>query len=170
MMPNDSFAGSYGTGNIRFFSSTELLGVCVAMVDKTRRNLVIASRALDPVVYGEAEFVDAVKRLVLARRGQVRIVVFNPESVIVDDHHRLVELAMRVTSAIDIRRPGPDFAEIIEAWMVADGTGWVHRKDAGRFEGRANFNDPRQSSMLAGRFESIWQTAERIPHFRRLML
>lgn len=140
------------------------------MVGKARRQLDIVSRSLEPAVYGTQDFLEAAKALALTPRGQVRILLLDPEALLARGGHRLVELAMRVSSHMEIRRPGPDHQEFNEAMLIADRRGVIHRQLSDRYEGVANFHAPQWAARLSDNFETIWQNAEPDPHFRRLML
>lgn len=142
------------------------------MAGRTRRHLDIVSRSLEPVVYDQPEFLEAVQKLVLSARGRakVRILVLNPEALISRGNHRLVDLVMRVSSYMEIRHPCLDHREFNEAMLIADEIAVIHRKQADRYEGIANFNSPRRATQLSETFEMLWQNAELDTHFRRLML
>lgn len=158
------------SGDIPFFSSSELGSLSVEMVGGARRRLDIVSHSLEPAVYDTEAFLEAVKKLVLTPRGQARILVLDPEALISRGGHRLVDLATRVSSRMEIRRPGPEDQEFNEAMLIVDDVGMIHRKLSDRYEGVANFHAPLRAAQLLESFESLWQNAEADPHFRRLML
>ncbi len=162
-------AGANGE-DILFSTSSELGQLSVAMAKVARRRLDIVSRRLDPSVYETRDFLETVKKLVISGHVKVRILVLDPASVISLGNHRLVDLAMHVSSHMEIRRPGANHLDFNEAMLIADNMVVIHRKYADRYEGVANFNAPREASIMAESFESIWQHAETIPHFRRLMI
>ncbi len=163
-------ASSSSAEDIPFSTALELGRLTVEMVGGAQHQVDIASRSLAPAVYNTQELLDAVKKLVLSGRGRVRILVLDPASVISQGNHRLVDLAMRLSSYMEIRRPGPDHAEFNEAMLIVDGLGIIHRKFADRYEGIANFGAPRKAALLTESFEALWQNAETVPYFRRLML
>ena len=76
----------------------------VALVRQTRRTLIIFTHDLDARVYDTQEFADAVAAL--ARRGRlsrIRILVQDTRPVI-RSGHRLVDLAVRLSSYIEVRK------------------------------------------------------------------
>jgi hypothetical protein len=172
MMTSDSEHADCGTGNIPFSSSLELAALSAQMAGRVRRRLDIVSRSLEPAVYETKEFLDAVQKLVVTGRGHahVRILVLDVEALISRGDHRLVMLAMRVSSYMEIRRLGPDQQGFNEAMLIADQVGVIHRMVSDRYEGVANFHDPLRAARLSESFELMWQNAEPDPHFRRLML
>lgn len=140
----------------------------LALASQARRSIEIVSRHLDPVLYDTDAFAAALRGLVVdSRRAQVRMLVLDP-SPVVSRGHRLVELAQRLSSYVAIRVPGPEHREFNEAWLVADNTGYLHRRFSDRFEAVANFADRRFATHLANRFDEIWQRAQPDPNLRRL--
>ncbi|MFM8330502.1 MAG: hypothetical protein ACKN9T_02310 [Candidatus Methylumidiphilus sp.] len=170
MTANGNDDPGLGGGDILFSTPDELRRLTVALAGQARRHLDIVSRALMPSVYADPEFIAVAKRLALSKRGQIRIIVLNPEALIAQDGHRLVELAMRVSSHMQIRRPGPDHLDFNEALLLADRLGIIHCKLSDRYDGVANFRAPQRAAELAERFAALWENAALIPHFRRLML
>lgn len=159
-----------GKGDIAIATSQQLRQLSVAIVSQTRRLLDISSRTLESVVYEDAEFIDASKKLALSSRGRIRLLVLDPDTLIAQGNHRLLELALRVSSHVEIRRPGPNHRDFNEALLIADRSAFIQRKLADRYDGVANLHAPLRAAELAERFELLWQHGEAIPHFRRLML
>ena len=140
------------------------------MATQAKRSLDIISRKLDPPVYDTEEFVEAVKRLVLDNnRVQIRVLVFEPQTI-VHHGHRLVDMALNLTSFIEFRKPDNEFKTFNESLFIADATGYIHRNSAERYEGTLNFNDRRLSKILTERFEEIWGRSLPDPNLKRVHL
>ncbi len=138
------------------------------LVSQAKRSLDISSRALDPSIYDDAELVAAVKTLCLrSRRSRIRILVQDPTSL-VSHGHRLVELAIRLSSFLELRRPDPEQPARNDAFLIADATGVLYLRQADRYEGEACFNDRKWAAELLRAFEEMWQHAQPDPNFRRL--
>jgi len=165
---NDTPAAA--SGPIPFSSALELRRLSAEMAANARQQLDIVSRSLDPRVYDTEEFISAVKQLVLTPRSRVRILLLDPAALLARGGHRLVELAIRVSSHMEIRRVGPDQSEFNEAMMIADRSGAIYREYSDRHDGIANFHDRLWAARLSESFESLWQNALPDPNFRRLML
>ena len=151
-------------------TSSEVLRASVSMIAQTRRTVEIVSRHLDPQIYDNADFASGLRRFVLgSRRASVRIIIMD-STPLVARGHRLVDLAQRLSTYIEIRKPGPDHARYNSAFLIADRTGSVHRDLADRFDGVVSFNDPRAAKRLGEQFEEMWGTAMPDPNFRRLSL
>lgn len=142
----------------------------VRMVQQARFNVEIVSRLLDPPIYDTSEFVDAVTKLILARRAiKIRILIFDPLSV-VRRGHRLIDLAGNLSSFIEMRKPGPEHANFNGSLFMADAKGYILRENAERYEGTVNFYDRTVSKNLLEAFEEMWAKAEADPNLRRMIM
>jgi len=140
------------------------------MAQQSSRSIEILSRDLDQVIYNTSEFAEAIKRLVLkSKYVKVRILVKDPQAV-VKRGHRLVTLAMHLSSYIEIRVPSQEHASFNEAIFIADTTGYIHRLNPDRFEGKLNFNDKRTSRILLRQFDEIWEKSRTDANFKRALL
>ena len=138
------------------------------IVQNSRRTVDIASRHLDPAVYDNQPFIDAIKQLVLGNQlARVRILITDMAPVI-SHGHRLTDLATRLSSFISVRKPGANYRNFNEAMMIADNKAYTHRRFADRYEGLASLDDARRASELSGKFDEIWEYADLDPNFRRL--
>jgi phosphatidylserine/phosphatidylglycerophosphate/cardiolipin synthase-like enzyme len=150
--------------------SEEVRATLLALTQQARHSIDIVSRHLDPGLYDNEEFGAALRQLVVnSRRSQVRILLLDSVPVVTLGN-RLVELAQRLSSYVSIRVPAPEHKEFNEAWLVADATGFLHRRFSDRFESTANFADRRQAAALTNRFDEIWQRAQAAGNLRRLHL
>ena len=144
--------------------------VAISLVEQADRTLDIVSRNLDPPVFDTAEFVESVRALALrSRHSQIRIVVLEPQSVVTAGH-QLLQIASRLSTFIEIRRPGANHAEFNQAMLIVDQTGIVHRHLSDRYDGIANFNDRQLAGELSRKFDDIWEHAISDPNFRRMSL
>jgi hypothetical protein len=138
--------------------------------DQCRRHLDIVSRHLDPAIYDNDEFVTAVKRIALGNRhARIRLFIVDPRPL-VSRGHRLLDLAERLPSFVHVRVAAPQQKEFNEAFLLADRKGYIHRRFADRFEGTANFSDPRLAAALTDRLDELWERGQPDPNFRRLHL
>lgn len=150
--------------------SEDVREVSLALATQARRSLDIVTRHLDVVLYDNEAFANAMRELVVdSRRAQVRILVLDSGQVVTHGH-RLIELARRLSSFISVKVPAPEHKDFNEAWLVADTTGYLHRRFSDRYEATANFADRRHSANLANRFNELWNHALQDPNFRRLHL
>lgn len=111
---------------------------------------------LESPVFEYAPFLEAVKRLVLARRfAKVRVLLLNPARV---PHHRhaFVALARKLTSHIEIRNATDEFRDVPDTYMVADGHATLYRLQTARWEGICDLQDRGVARSFLERFDVAW--------------
>jgi hypothetical protein len=156
--------------DIRLESRADNQRMAVALVRQAVRTLEIFSHDLEAEIYDQPEFLEGIKTLAL-RSQHVRIrILLQDTSRVVRDGHRLLEIARRLSSFIEIRKPSHDYREYNEAFMLVDGTGFLHRRIAERYEGIANFRQPLRVRELVNFFDEVWQRAAPHPDLQRLHL
>ncbi|MBK1691445.1 hypothetical protein [Ectothiorhodospira mobilis] len=158
-------------GDFPLEGSADLLTATLAMAAQARRSLQVVSRHLDPQLYDHAELVAECSRLARrSRHSGIRILIQDPEPLR-GRTHALIELARRLSSHIQVMRMSEaDRKTRVDAFLIADGLGWIHQPRGDRAEGMANFHAPRRSKLLTAEFQTLWDAAEPDPHLRRLYL
>jgi hypothetical protein len=142
----------------------------VLMAQQCMESLEIFSRDFDPDLYDRSDFLQTISDLCINnRKARVRILVQNPAPS-VQRGHRMIELARRLSSSIEIRQPHPDYRHHNEAFLIADRCGLIVRGLADRFEGVANFYTPISAQRKLDFFTEVWDRSEVHPDFRRLHL
>lgn len=156
--------------DIAIFSSEDNQAAALRLVSQGGRSLDIFSRDLESRIYDTPEFADAVRALAIKTRDmQVRILVIEPD-LIIKYGHRLVELARRLTSHMEIRKVHEDYCNNPEAYLVVDKRGLLHRKLATRYEGVVNFNNPQTATELHNHFTEMWERSKQYMDFKRLYI
>ncbi|MEJ2566574.1 MAG: hypothetical protein P8164_01415 [Gammaproteobacteria bacterium] len=141
----------------------------VALALQARRSVDIFTRDLDRKIYDYRKFLDGLQNLAVNHRGLIRILVKDSGNA-VKYGHRLIALSQRLTSFIEIRKVAEDYKEFNEAFLIADETGYVHRKHADRFEGVARFNAAKEAANLLIFFNEVWRNSEPDADLRRIYL
>jgi hypothetical protein len=140
------------------------------LAGQAERSLLIFSRTLDQRVYDQQPFLHALHRLALhGPRSQVRILLVDNHRL-VKYNHRLLELARRLTSRIELRRPIAQYAEHGDEYLLADHRGYLYREHADEYEGSAEFYAPLEARRLEERFQAAWEHSQPDPELRRLYL
>lgn len=135
-----------------------------------KRALRMLTYDLEPQIYGEPDFIEVVRGVATSGRfASVRVLVQDSARA-VRDGHRLVELARRLPSFIEMRTPHADHRNLIEAYLVADERALLYRKQADRYEGFVDVDDPLQARRLVREFDQVWGRAAPDPELRRLGL
>lgn len=135
-----------------------------------RRQLSIFTRELEPQVYDNAEFIEAIKSLALSgSKASIRILLIDSTRSR-KEGNRLVELSRRLSSYIDVRKPHRDYLNIAETFIIADETGVLYRKLATRWEGIVDPHDPTLARDKLKLFDAIWQRSNSDPEARQLRI
>lgn len=140
----------------------------VAVAAVAKRELALFSHDLEPLLYDKDEFIKTVQALATrSRMSRIRIVSIDPGAAI-RAGHRLVALAQRFSSYIEVRRAARDHASLAETWLVADSEALLFRPVATRYEGYADLHASFEARQHLKTFDEIWEKAEPDPEFRRL--
>lgn len=151
-------------------SWTDNQAAAVEVGTAAKRALRMLTYDLEPQIYGEPAFIEVVRGVATSGRfASVRVLVQDSARA-VRDGHRLVELARRLPSFIELRKPHSDHRDLIEAYLVADERALLYRKQADRYEGFVDVDDPLQARRLVREFDQVWGRATPDPELRRLGL
>lgn len=144
--------------------------VALALTQQAVRTLHIFSRDLDHALFDTPEFEEAASQLARGSQyARIQILV-QDSSGAVRRGHRLITLAQRLSSRIEIRKPVTEYADINRAFFIADETGYISRQLADRYDGVGNFNDRLTARDLAGFFNEVWERSQQDSQLRRLHL
>ncbi|MCU7920282.1 MAG: GNAT family N-acetyltransferase [Candidatus Thiodiazotropha sp. (ex Epidulcina cf. delphinae)] len=127
------------------------------MTRQTKRYLCLFSRDLDPQIYDNPPFIEAVKNLAMRSRFSRIRILLQDNTLVVQQGHRLVELAQRLSSVIEIRKPGEDHIDYPENFLLLDDCGYLHRKQAENLQGMACYNDRHRVNRYQGLFDEAWE-------------
>jgi len=149
---------------------SELCAVTRALASQARHTLLMHIEDLDPAVYDQEPFVDALGRLARSHsKARIWILIQNARRA-VQRGGRLIELSRRLSTYIQFRRPGPEYRDFHESFMLVDNCGYLHQPNPGRFEASANFHDPGKVIDWEKYFMEVWTRSEPDPEIRRLHL
>jgi hypothetical protein len=87
---------------------------------------------------------------------------------VVKDGHRLVELARRLGSSIQIRRCAQQYRRYCGTFLLVDNTGYLYRPLSSRYEGLASFNNAAEVARLGKYFREVWEHSDTDMELRRL--
>jgi len=140
-------------------SIEDTLDAVVDMVDMTHRRISIFTPDLEPGVYNEERFLEAVKRLTLGKPfARIRVLISSPEHL-VRNGNPFVQLARRLSACIEFRNVDEEFRHHREAFLIADEAALVYRVDASKWEGIADSNEPAVARRYLGMFDEIWNAS-----------
>ena len=161
-----------GVNNLEFGldSRADVSAVAERLADQASRSLLLHTENLEPAIYDQAPFLNAVSQLARTH-AQARIWILLQDSrQVVSSGHRLIELSRRLSSGVQIRRPGPEYRHFHESFLLADTSGYLHRNNPNRYEGVANFNDPGKVAEWKKYFMEVWERSEPDTELKRLHL
>ena len=140
----------------------------IAVATLARRELTLFSHDLEPLLYDKDEFIRTVQALATrSRMSRIRIVSIDPGASI-RAGHRLIAVAQRFSSYMEVRRASRDHSQLAETFLVADEEAVLFRPIASRYEGYADTHAPLDARKFLRQFAEIWEAAEPDPEFRRL--
>ena len=135
----------------------------------TRHQLSIYLPLLGNDSYASAEELAELRRIAISGRGaQIRVLLHDPAAALRNDH-RLVALAQRLSSAIQIRTPVEEADRAyISAYLLNDAGGYLFLPEADRAQGRAARHDRASQAPLQQHFDEVWERAERASELQAL--
>ena len=156
----DKLDGNYLLGEtqqeIMLESSADNMAITDHMASQAQRSIRIFTRDLEPVIYDRGDFVDQCKRLAIrSRYARIEILAFESQRI-TRKGHQLVDLTRSLSSRIEIRRPEKEYERYLQSFITFDEKGYIYRTSADRFEGIANYNDPRETREHEKLFSEIW--------------
>ena len=140
-----------------------------AMTIRCGRKINIFSQDFDTEFLDNDQVSDALRTFVVEnnRAARVRLLIQRPENAI-RQGHKLVELARKLTSFLEIRRPASQHAAIADAYLTFDNNSYLYRELGNRPEGSGCYQNSLRTLELNRKFDEIWAMSEPEPEFRRL--
>lgn len=139
----------------------ELAAARLQLLTKARYKLAIYLPALLPDAYSSLAELDELRRIATSGRGAEIRIVLSDAAAALRAGHRLIDLAQRLPSVLQIRTPIDEQGEnrINSAWLLNDAYGYLFLPDASRLQGRAALDDGPGQAPLLLQFEQIWECA-----------
>jgi len=141
---------------------SDIAATRMQLLAAARHRLAIYLPLLSNEIYSSLEELAEIRRIAVSGRGaQIRILLHNPEAALRNDH-RLIALAQRLPSAIQIRMPVEE-ADLayISTYLLNDVGGYLFLPEADRSSGRAAADDRAAQAPLQQHFDEVWERAER---------
>jgi len=152
--------------------SAEISATARQLVEVARHELCWISFKLDRRLYGNEDFSDAVKRIVLGDpRNRIRVLVNQAQEAARSGCPRIVDLAQAVPSRMELRRiPEEMLADWRCEWLLADGRTLFERHHPEAISARYWHDAPFEGSRMLKEFDALWHAAEPALEFRRLSM
>jgi predicted GNAT family N-acyltransferase len=143
-------------------SRSETADARLQVLGETRHQLSIYLPRLDNDSFASAGELAEIRRIAISGRvAQIRIVLHDPAAALRHDH-RLIALAQRLSSFVQIRMPVEE-ADLAyaSAYLLNDTGGYLFLPEADRPQGRAALRDRAAQAPLRQHFDGVWERAER---------
>jgi predicted GNAT family N-acyltransferase len=133
--------------------------------------IAIYTRDLDPALLDVPPVLDAIKRIALSgRHARVRVLVQEPRKAVADGH-RLIALAQRLPSLIEIRTPEDEQDRLYaSAFLINDRRGYLFRSLASRSEAEGSTYAPGRHQQLREYFDQVWERSVPSEELRQLAI
>jgi hypothetical protein len=134
------------------------------------RTLAILTHDLEPEIYDHDDFLERLKRFVLARSfARVRVLIADPVRAM-KDGNRFVSMGRRLNSYIEFRNVKPQYRNHAEAFCIADEHALVYRARAETWNGMSDTYQPAVARRYLDMFDELWHACEIEPELRQLHL
>ncbi|MGA8279221.1 MAG: GNAT family N-acetyltransferase [Rhodanobacteraceae bacterium] len=149
----------------------DALAALLELLRDALQEVAIFTRDLDPGLLDVADILDELKRIGLSgRNARVRVLLKEPR-VPVAKGHRLLTLAQRLPTPMQLRIPiEPNDLAAPSAFVINDRGGYWYRPLGDRFEGEGSTFAPARHRELLQRFDETWERAETSVELRALDL
>ncbi len=125
---------------------------------RAQRLLSIYTPNLEPELYDQSEFLEIIKRLVLARPfAKVRLLLGEPGRSSIDGH-RFLAMARRLSSCIDVRNLPARHGAPHCAYVIADERAIMYRLRADCWDGIADLDNAPVARLYLHEFDQLWDT------------
>ena len=137
---------------------------------QARHSLCLYSPDLEPWLYNHNDIAQASRRFLLAHpRNRLRILLADPTPVI-QHGHRLLTLARRLTSGLQIRTLNPAYPAQSAAILVIDHCGLLVRPGPEHTTGYALYQSLGRARAMRHQFDSAWEQSLSHPDLRSFLL
>lgn len=134
------------------------------------RTLSILTHDLEPEIYDHDDFLETLKRFILARSfARVRVLIADPVRAM-KDGNRFVTMGRRLNSYIEFRHVKPQYRNHAEAFCIADEHALVYRARAESWDGMSDTYQPAVARRYLDMFDELWHACEIEPELRQLHL
>ena len=169
--PDDGMSAAGQTGGDRFLQSRDdIRTTAVEIARQANHSLLLHTMNLEAAIFDQRPFLDAVTRLVLNHHDARFLILVQDGRKAIQQSNRLIELARRMSSQIQFRRPAPQHRDFQKTILLNDRAGYLLCPPPGRFECSASINNPGMARDLGKYFMEVWEHAEADAETRRLDL
>ncbi|WHZ18137.1 MAG: Acetyltransferase, GNAT family [Rhodanobacteraceae bacterium] len=149
----------------------ELIAVTLQLLSGARHSLCVLVRELHPLLLNDTACVVELRRLAISGRGASIRILAQDLTRALQEGSRVLELAQRLSSVIELRRPVEDNdLAYRSAFMCTDTGGYLFRPQESEMAATGSTYAPGRHVELMGLFEEVWVRSEPWPELRNLGL
>lgn len=138
------------------------------LVSDAKRSIDIRSHLLHRPIFADFEFVAQLRQFCQNSRYQKVRILLNQTQDMVQNGHRLLDLAQRLPSFIEIRLCHKDFIDPRQEFIVVDQTAYLRWLFDNEIKAVVDSHDRGHSKQLTHEFNKLWQYANPASELRRL--
>jgi|GEM_PF-2026528 len=155
---------------VKLSSLGELVAKTSEVLAAAKQTIQIYSRNLDPRILNNRDIEKIVTRFVRSSRFVRVEILITDERNLQGIDHRLVNLAQKYTSFIQIRLIPKDYHENYFGFYLVDGRHLLYRNNVERFESEYHQLPSSLIKQKSKYFDDIWQQSSPASHLRALHL
>jgi predicted GNAT family N-acyltransferase len=149
-------------------SAAGFAGQALALATAAERSLRLFSDRLAPEIYDDAGFCTAVRRLATRHPHTATMILVRDSRPLAGHSHRLVELFLRLTSRIELRRLDPEYHTEHSEFLIGDDAMVLCNQIQDGYRGHYWRHAPREARRLTADFDALWAAGAADPALRRL--
>ena len=148
----------------------EIKAAIIEATSNAVRALAILTPDLEPDIYDQEDFLEALKRFILARGfARVRVLITRPSRTLKSGNN-FVSMARRLNSYIEFRNLLPELGERTDAFFIADERAIVYRKNADCWDAMSDPCEPAVARYYLDSFDELWHACATEPELRHSQL
>jgi predicted GNAT family N-acyltransferase len=154
---------------LRATTREELIDCTLQLLSGARHGMCVLVRELHPLLLNDTACMVELRRLAISGRGASIRVIAQDLTRAMQEGARLLELAQRLSSVIEMRRP-TETADLAygSAFMCVDSGGYLFRPLESEMIASGSTYAPGRHAELMRLFEEIWARSEPWPELRTL--
>lgn len=138
-------------------SREELRAAVVEVTGLAKRGLAILTPDLEPEIYDHEDFLESLKRFVLAQSfARIRVLITQPERAM-KTGNQFVQMGRRLNSYIEFRTLKDTQRPRDDAFCIADDRAIVYRARSDSWEGMVDTHAPAVAREYLKVFDELWQ-------------
>jgi predicted GNAT family N-acyltransferase len=154
---------------LRASTREELIDITLHLLAGARHSMCVRVRELHPLLLNDTACLVELRRLAISGRGASIRILAEDLTRALQEGTRLLELAQRLSSVIEMRRPvEPADLAYGSAFMCVDSCGYLFRPQESEMVTIGSTYAPGRHAELMRLFEEVWARSEPWPELRAL--